>query len=64
MTVSTNDKVRGLARLVGISITEQDLPEVASRFVSLMTELDSLTQLDLSDVQPVPVFPDEDGPGV
>ncbi len=62
MTESTKDQVRGLARLVGISIAEQDLPEVASRFVSLMTELDSLTQLDLSDVQPVSVFPDEDGP--
>ena len=63
MTESTKDQVRGLARLVGISIAEQDLPEVASRFVSLMTELDRLTQLDLSDVQPVSVFPDEGGPG-
>ena len=63
MTESTKDQVRGLARLVGISIAEQDLPEVASRFVSLMTELDRLTQLDLSDVQPVSVFPEEDGPG-
>ena len=62
MTVSTNDQVRALARLVGISIAEQDLPEVASRFVSLMTELDTLTQLDLSDVEPVSVFPDEDEP--
>ena len=63
MTESTLDQVRGLARLVGISISEQDLPEVANRFASLMTELDSLTQLGLSDVQPVSVFPDEDGPG-
>ncbi len=62
MTESIADQVQGLARLVGISIAEQDLPEVASRFVSLMTELDSLTQLDLSDVQPVPVFPVEDWP--
>ena len=49
--------------MVGISIAEEELPEVASRFLSLMTELEGLTQLDLSDVQPVPVFPDEDGPG-
>ena len=63
MTESITDQVRGLARLVGISIAEQELPEVASRFLSLMTELEGLTQLDLSDVQPVSVFPDEDGPG-
>ena len=63
MTESITDQVRGLARLVGISIAEEELPEVASRFLSLMTELEGLTQLDLSDVQPVPVFPDEDGPG-
>ena len=63
MTESITDQVLGLARLVGISIAEQELPEVASRFLSLMTELEGLTQLDLSDVQPVSVFPDEDGPG-
>ena len=62
MAVSTKDQVRELARLVGISIAEKDLPEVASRFESLMTELDCLTELDLSDIQPVSVFPDEDGP--
>ena len=62
MTESIQDQVRGLARLVGISISDQDLPEVASRFLSLMTELESLNQLDLSDVQPVSVFPDEEGP--
>ena len=63
MTESITDQVLGLARLVGISIAERELPEVASRFLSLMTELEGLTQLDLSDVQPVSVFPDEDGPG-
>ena len=64
MTQSTEDQVRGLARLVSIMIEEQDLPEVASRFVSLMIELDSLIHLDLLDVQPLSVFPDEDEPGV
>ena len=59
MTESIGDQVQGLARLVGISIAEQDLLEVASRFLSLMTELEILTQMDLSDVQPVSVFPDE-----
>ena len=64
MTESMTEQVRGLARLVGISIAEEELPEVASRFLSLMTELDGLTELDLSDIQPVSVFPDESEPGV
>jgi hypothetical protein len=63
MTESMTDQVRGLAMLVGISISEEDLPEVASRFLSLMTELNGLTEMDLADIQPVSVFPDEDRPG-
>ena len=59
MTESTTDQIRALARLVGISITEQDLPEVTNRFQSLITELNTLTELDLADIQPVSVFPDE-----
>ena len=63
MTESMTAQVRELARLVGISISEKDLPEVANRFLSLMTELNSLTEMDLAGIQPVSVFPDEDGPG-
>ena len=64
MTESTPDQVRALAILVGISITDQDLPEVTSRFLSLMSELSTLDELDLADIQPVSVFPDESEPGV
>lgn len=63
MTESMTDQVRGLAKLVGISISEEDLPEVTNRFSSLMTELNGLTEMDLADIQPVSVFPDEDEPG-
>ena len=62
MIESMTDQVRGLAKLVGISISEEDLPEVANRFLSLMTELNGLTEMDLADIQPVSVFPDEDEP--
>ena len=62
MTESMTDQVRGLAMLVGISISEEDLPEVANRFLSLMTELNGLTEMDLADILPVSVFPDEEGP--
>jgi Asp-tRNA(Asn)/Glu-tRNA(Gln) amidotransferase C subunit len=64
MTESTPDQIRALASLVGISISEQDLPEVTNRFQSLMAELNTLNELDLADIQPASVFLDEDASGV
>ncbi len=52
-------RVRELARLSGISIPEDEVAEVANRFGSLMLELDRISDLDLADVQPVSIFPDE-----
>ena len=57
--LSDEDRVRELARLASIPIPEDEVAEVASRFGSLMLELDRLSALDLSDIQPVAVFPDE-----
>ena len=54
------DRTRDLARLVGISIFDGEVSEVTNRFESLMLELDRLKELDLSDIQPVVIFPDED----
>ena len=57
--LSDEDRVRELARLAGIPIPEDEVAEVASRFGSLMLELDRLSDLDLSDIHPVAIFPDE-----
>jgi Asp-tRNA(Asn)/Glu-tRNA(Gln) amidotransferase C subunit len=57
--LSDEDRVRELARLAGISIADEEVAEVASRFGSLMMELDRLKDLDLSDIQPVVIFPEE-----
>ncbi len=57
--LSDEDRARELARLVGITIAEEEMAEVASRFGSLMLELARLEQLDLSDIQPVTIFPEE-----
>ena len=54
------DQVRLLARIAGISIAEEEVAEVANRFQSLMQELDRLRELDLSGIQPVTVFPEEE----
>jgi Asp-tRNA(Asn)/Glu-tRNA(Gln) amidotransferase C subunit len=60
MASSKEERVRELARLVGIPIMEQELAEVADRFESLIGELDRLLQVDLADIQPVTIFPEEE----
>ena len=57
--LSDEDRVRELARLSGIPIPENEVAEVANRFGSLMLELDKISDLDLSDIQAVSIFPDE-----
>ncbi len=60
MPISIEDRVLELARLVGITIAEDEVAEVGNRFESLMLELDRLRGLDLVDIQPVTIFPEED----
>ena len=59
MSPPDEDQVRRLAQLVGITIAEDELTEVANRFGSLMMELERLKELDLTDIQPVTIFPEE-----
>lgn len=54
------DTVSELAILAGIEIADEELEEVTSRFESLMQEMDRLKELDLSDIQPVTIFPEQD----
>ena len=53
------DTVSELARLAGITISDDELDEVTNRFSSLMQELDRLKELDLADIHPVAIFPEE-----
>ena len=57
---SPEERVKMIADLVGIPIADADLPEVASRFASLMQELDRLRDLNLEGIEPVTIFPDPD----
>ena len=50
--------VSELARLAGIEISEDELDEVTSRFDSLIQEMDRLKEVDLSDIHPVTIFPE------
>ncbi len=60
MTAPDEEQVRKLARLAGIEINEEEVPEVTSRFQSLILELDRLKELDIDGVEPVVIFPDDD----
>lgn len=59
MALSKEDRVRELARLVGIPLMEHEISEVADRLDSLIAELDRLPQNDLVGIQPVTIFPEE-----
>ena len=52
--------VNELASLAGIEISGDELDEVTNRFSSLIEEMDRLKDLDLVNVHPVAIFP-EDG---
>ena len=54
----TDDHIRVLASLSGITISDDEISEVANRFSSLISELYKLKELDLSDIQPVEIFPE------
>jgi Asp-tRNA(Asn)/Glu-tRNA(Gln) amidotransferase C subunit len=60
MAWSEEERVRELARLVGIPLVEEEISEVANRFESLHGELERLIPLDLADIQPVTIFPEEE----
>ena len=59
MAWSKEARVRELARLVGIAIAPEEETEVADRFDSLMQELEHLASLDLADIEPLTIFPEE-----
>ena len=48
-----------LAKLAGIEIADDELDEVTNRFSSLMQELERLKDLDLDNILPVSIFPEE-----
>ena len=50
--------VSELARLAGIEISDDELDEVTNRFSSLIQEMDRLKDLDLSNIHPVAIFPE------
>ena len=51
--------VSELARLAGIEIADDELEEVTNRFSSLMEELNRLNDLDMENIFPVSIFPED-----
>jgi hypothetical protein len=63
MNSASIERVRALAREVGIDVADEDMTEVANRLDSLLGEMAGLAGLDLTGITPLPVFPDEDPDG-
>ena len=61
MTNAKLDRIFELARLSGIAIAPAEAQEISDRFHALLSELDRLAALDLSDIEPVAVFSDASG---
>ena len=61
MTNAKLDRIFELARLSGIAIVPAEAQEVCDRFDALLSELDRLAAIDLSDIEPIAVFPDASG---
>jgi hypothetical protein len=59
MTRASVERVLELARVAGIAIAQAEADEVADRFEALIRALEPLCELDLAEVEPVPVFPDD-----
>lgn len=57
------ERVMLLARLAGISVDPAEAVEVADRLDCLLAEMDKVSGLDLSGIEPVAVFPEEAGHG-
>ena len=51
--------VSELANLAGIEIAQDELEEVTNRFASLIQEMDRLKDLNLTDIHPVTIFPEQ-----
>jgi Asp-tRNA(Asn)/Glu-tRNA(Gln) amidotransferase C subunit len=57
----TSNDVQRLAQLLGLPIDPEDLPEVTYRLGALIEALEQLTGLDLSQEEPIPLFPSSSG---
>ena len=53
----SQEEVQRLAHGLGLTIPESDLEDVTARFTALMLELNKLSDIDLSGVDPSPIFP-------
>jgi hypothetical protein len=59
MTGNRIERARAAAELVHMTVAEEELAEVADRFDSLLSAMHQLASLELSEIQPLTLFPDE-----
>lgn len=64
MALARHELVIELAKLAGIEVAEGEAGEVADRLFALLDELDRLGALDLTLIEPVAIFPDENNDAI
>jgi len=52
----SEETVRALANLNGLTILDEDVPEIVHRFQAMLNAARSIEQLNLEGFQPVPVI--------
>ncbi|MSQ10883.1 MAG: hypothetical protein EXR52_07785 [Dehalococcoidia bacterium] len=57
----SSEDISLMARVLGLSITPADLPEVTHRVTALLDQLQRLDGLDLESADPSAIFPKEAG---
>ena len=62
MALTNEDQVREMARLAGLPLAPNEVPEVTNRLNAILDALDALRQMDLQDVQPFIVAMEEEEP--
>lgn len=60
MALTKQEYVLELARLSGVPVPETLAAEVGDRLDSLLRELERLNTLDLTGIEPSPIFPELD----
>jgi Asp-tRNA(Asn)/Glu-tRNA(Gln) amidotransferase C subunit len=62
MALTNEEQVLEMARLAGIPLAAEEVPEVTNRLNALLDALEALLEMDLEGVEPF-IVPEEEAPG-
>ena len=57
----TEEELQKLAKLSRLEISDTEIPQLQEQFAKMLSHMDSLSKLDLSDVEPLTVVDENTG---